>query len=414
MAYESTRVADDTADVSRPTARPPVEIGFVLAGRFDDVDQAAIRKCRESIVDELRHLWPSVAWRVAVVHREVLVHSARVEPIALMDEAVMEATASGWDFTFVITSAELVGHYRPLSRAAVARSLAAAAISTIRLDPAHSDTRAPEAERIDVILRRLRVLILHCLGHLVGLSHSSVESNVMNLANYPEDFDRAPGFTPEQVDQMTALLREVADPRLEEQSRPHRLKTARFYLQSAWINCREIVGAVIEAQPWLFPFRLGRLTTAAGSALAILLLTAEVWDLATGLGAWRLVVMALAAIAASTVWVVARQRLLSSPDRQQLTELFVIRRISTVAIMVLGIVTTYVLLFGIALLAAVLLFRAPLVSAWSTSLNGPPAWGHYIALVVFVSSIGLMIGAFGASFEDQHYFRHVTHVDEEL
>jgi hypothetical protein len=143
-------------------------------------------------------------------------------------------------------------------------------------------------------------------------------------------------------------------------------------------------------------------------------MTAEVWDLASGLGAWQLVVMALAAIAASTVWVMARQRLLLSPDRRQLTELFVIRRVSTVAIMLLGIVTTYVLLFGIALLAAVLLFRAPLVSAWSTSLNGPPWWGPYVALVVFVSSIGLMIGAFGASFEDQHYFRHVTHVDEEL
>jgi len=35
-------------------------------------------------------------------------------------------------------------------------------------------------------------------------------------------------------------------------------------------------------------------------------------------------------------------------------------------------------------------------------------------LSAFVASLGLLIGAFGASFEDQYYFRHVTHVDEEL
>jgi hypothetical protein len=143
-------------------------------------------------------------------------------------------------------------------------------------------------------------------------------------------------------------------------------------------------------------------------------MTAEVWDLAVGLPAWRLATLALAALSASTVYVIARQRLLWSPNRRPLTELSVIRRLSTVAIMLLGMLTTYALLFGIALLAAALLFRPPLVSGWAASLDRPPGWGHYAALSAFVSSLGLMIGAFGASFENQHYFRHVTHVDEEL
>jgi hypothetical protein len=30
-----------------------------------------------------------------------------------------------------------------------------------------------------------------------------------------------------------------------------------------------------------------------------------------------------------------------------------------------------------------------------------------------MAALGLIIGALGASFEQQHYFRHITYVDEE-
>jgi hypothetical protein len=392
----------------------PVEIGWVLAGRFDDIDQAAIRQCRETTLAELRRIWPCFDWRLAVVQREVLVRSARVEPISLLDEAVSEASAKTWDYTFVITPADLVSHYQPFSSASVARSLAAAAISTARIDPAHSDPTVPEADRIDAIARRLRVLVLHSLAHLVGLGHSTLAGNMMNLVDFPQGIDRAEGFGTEQIERVATLLREVADPRLEERSPPRRPMTPWFYVQSAWINRREIVAAVVEAEPWRLPFRLGRLTTAAGSALVVLLVTAEVWDLAMGLAFWWLAVLAVAATAASTGFVIARQRLLYSPDRQGPTELSVIRRLSTVAIMLLGMMTAYALLFCIALMGATLLFRASLVSGWATSLSRSPGWGHYAALSAFVASLGLMVGAFGASFENQYYFRHVTHVDEEL
>jgi len=33
---------------------------------------------------------------------------------------------------------------------------------------------------------------------------------------------------------------------------------------------------------------------------------------------------------------------------------------------------------------------------------------------MFVASVGMVTGALGASFEDQHCFRHMTFVDEEI
>jgi hypothetical protein len=37
-----------------------------------------------------------------------------------------------------------------------------------------------------------------------------------------------------------------------------------------------------------------------------------------------------------------------------------------------------------------------------------------VILAAVVATLGLLIGAFGASFEQQHFFRHVAHVDEEI
>jgi hypothetical protein len=50
---------------------------------------------------------------------------------------------------------------------------------------------------------------------------------------------------------------------------------------------------------------------------------------------------------------------------------------------------------------------------WAASLNGEIQAVHYVVLAAFVASLGLLIGALGASFEQHYYFRHVTYIDEE-
>ena len=79
----------------------------------------------------------------------------------------------------------------------------------------------------------------------------------------------------------------------------------------------------------------------------------------------------------------------------------------------LGMATTYLVLFLLTLLLSHVLFSHTLVVGWAVSLRGKIEPYHYLIFAAFVASLGIVIGALGASFELPSYFRHIAYVDEE-
>jgi hypothetical protein len=100
-------------------------------------------------------------------------------------------------------------------------------------------------------------------------------------------------------------------------------------------------------------------------------------------------------------------------ESRLLSEQTVITNVSVTTVILLGMLTTYGLLFVGALGLSAILFRHQLVVSWASSLEGAISVHHYLILAAFVASLGLLIGALGASFEQHYYFRHVTYIDEE-
>ena len=97
-----------------------------------------------------------------------------------------------------------------------------------------------------------------------------------------------------------------------------------------------------------------------------------------------------------------------------MTEQIAVSNVTAMAIVLCGMLTTSVLLFGAALTASITLFPDRLVQLWSASLDGPVVTAHYLLLSSVVTAFSVAIGSFGAIFENQSYFRHVTFVDEEF
>ena len=406
------------ATAPSPVARPPLEIGLVLAGRPDSRTRALVHVAARRFAGDLARWFPAYDWRVEPSARPDIGELGREESSELLREAAAIRDTGHHDFVILVTPDELIARYRAFALAALSRPLDAAVLSTARLvpgPPGEAREATPPAPDDAVLVDRLATLMVHALAHLAGRPAVPDRDRLLHRPETPDDLDAMTRFAPEEIAALDAAFAAVADARLEERA-THVGARWRFVLRAALINRAEIVGAVLAAHPWEFPQRLGRLTTAAVSTLALLLMTAESWDLGLSQSWPSVLVMALVVLALTSAFVVHRQQLLLARHRQ-LREQLVVTRVSALAIVVTGLALTWLGVFALALLAAAVLFDAPLITAWAAS-NGLDESAIGLALrtkmAVFCASIGLLIGALGASFEDQHHFRHVIFVDEEL
>lgn len=402
--------------MSTITERSTIEIGWVIAGQLDDADYEAVRRARAEMLDELNREFSEFSWRMPVVRRPEMVSTVRAEPVVLLDRGRDERSSHHWDFAVVVTQADFITHYKPFALAIVSRGLDSGLISTSRIDPAAFDENISRDERVQVIAGRVKTLARHLLGHLCGLSHDEAADSLMRDVREVADLDQMSVMGPRQSEDFAACLRQIADTRLEEQQGAERQSSIGFFVRSMWLNRHEILDAVRQAKPWEFPRRLTRLTTAAVSAVVILMMTAEAWDFA--LSQTRAVTLSLAvtSLVLTTVYVARRQQLFVGRKRRQRSEQAVITNVSTAAIVFAGMTATFSSLFAAIALLGGLLFSGELVATWATSIhqNGSDVvWSHYVRFASVAASLGITIGALGASFEDQHHFRHITFVDEE-
>lgn len=421
MASESTETPTGmpTGGNAATARRPLIEVGWVLVGRFPPPDQRAVEHARERVLETLCREFPGFDWRMPVVERETPPGpSPQVEIVDLLDQGVIERQAKGWDFALVLTGSDLQSFYKPFALGAPARSLFVAAASTVRIDPRASgrgvgDRRGSEDDRIEVMTARLHALVLHLFGHLADLEHNDDPESYMFDLGAVSDLDRMRRFSAGAVDALADELEDVADVRLEEERGALQSGRVGFYLRVIRHNRGDIADGVRRARPWQFPLRFSRLTAAAFSALLILMMTAEAWDLGMSQQPIFVLLLSLATLVGASVYLLRRQGLLVRRQISRLTELTVVSNVTTVISVVLGMITSYAMLFTTTLVLGRALYRPRLVAAWAESIGAAVSWRHYLVLAGFVASLGLLIGALGASFEGQTYFRHVAWVDEE-
>lgn len=394
--------------------QPVIEIGVVVVQPLEPTAADAVDEALDQVVGRLSAWLDQFDWRLATVHAEDSDAAKITEVVALLDLAQQHRDARGWDFALVVTGADLVSHYKPFCFAAISSALDAAVVSTARIDPESGGAESNDAERRDAIRVRTSRLTLHCLGHWLGLGHEDAVDNVMRDIESVDDLQPQPVLTDEQLTLVATTLEGIADARLEEQASFRTAWRPAFYLRAAWENRAEIRDAVLQARPWQFPILLSRLTTAAVSTVLILLMTAETWDMASSQGAATVAGLSLIALAGTTAYVAVRQKLLLRRDGRRLTEQIVTSNVAAVVIVATGMLVTYGLLAALALAAGWWLFPAAVLKGWAASVEGPLSAGHRLLVAGIVASLGIVIGALGASFEQNRYFRHVVFVDEEL
>lgn len=389
-----------------------IEIGIVVVDMLDEVDQQALQLAHNRLTQWLQTHYAQFQWQITFLRREETKTAAQQEPSALMIEGSAVRDAEGWDFAFLITANELSARYKPYALAASSSALDLAVISTKRIDPQPYAIDGENEQRCEILAQRLSTLLLHCLCHINGLKSSEEDNNLMYRPQSASNLDSMQTLDEQQEQSVLENLNDVADIRLEETKSAAHFSTLRFYAHSAWINRREIYSATLHARPWEFPLRLVRLSAAATSAMLVLKTTAEAWELAGQQAIATLTLFLLVVIALGTFFVIIKQRLFVRRLRQTLTEQIVITNITATLIVLLGMLTTAAALMLLNAGLSALLYPGSLVASWTgiELIN----WQHYLQANLLMTSLGLLIGALGASFEAQHHFRHIVFVDEEI
>jgi hypothetical protein len=391
-------------DASEGEASRLIELGWLLIGELPAAQRNAVRAARDIISKRLERAFPQFAWRMPLISLPGNDATGSDEPAARLHEGVQRRDAHAWDFAFVVSSRDLRSYYKSYAFAVPSRALAVAVLSIARL--------APSGEvDVDVLARRIAALGLHLFGDLNGLWHRDDPDAAMRAPESVTELDRERSFSKAELGRLAGALADVADLRLEETSKPR--SAWQFYLRASRERAGEIAGAVVQARPWEFPLRLSRLTAAALSALFILLVTAEVWDLGTSQRAETMWMLSLLVVGGTTVFILARQKLILRRAGSRISEQAVVMNVSAALVVLLGMLTTYAMLFGLTVGLGLSLFGRELIARWAPSVDPSDAVGPLLLMASLVSSLGLLIGSLGASFEGHYYFRHVIYADEE-
>ena len=394
----------------------PIEIGLIVAGRFTLPKRRLLQEVETRFKSALESRLPQFDWRTNISRRRDIGENGWEESTELLRQATEERDLYRWDFAIVLINEELRAHYRSFALAVLSRPLDAAVVSTARLIPDEDGPGADDDQPEEsLVVERITTVLLRVVAHLGGLKTNKDPQSLLYRLDTPADLAQMNVLSNEEMEELTGNLTEVADLRLEESSR-ERAHPWRFLLRASFINREQILETIVAARPWQFPQRLSRLTTAAVSTVALLLMSAESWDLGLTQSWTSLAVISLVILVFTTLFISMRQHLLlsrSSHHREQIA----VTRVSAIGIVLSGLALTWACMLALALVTNLLLFSPELITQWANSqaaANNLITAGSYLKMATFCASLGLLIGALGASFEEQTHFQHVIFVDEEL
>jgi hypothetical protein len=341
-----------------------VKLGLIVSPA---VDQLAVDELAAELGAALAERYPEVDWELEIVSDPL------AEPPVQLTELVSAARRvlleADWNLAVAITELPLRLSSRPLL-SHVSRTHNVALVSLPALGVLNRR-------------RRLYAVVADAVGTLLG--------------DQPQRRDRRSAARRLGVERRLAELAEDVD---DDDN------GAIYVARVISGNLRLLVGMVGANHPWRLVGRLWRAMLAAVAAGAFALISIEVWKIAASLDAVRLLLPAIASVAAASVALILGHRLWERAPDRRVREQVTLFNLATVATVVFGMTALYLFVFLVSILAALLLIDSSLLS--NTIGRDSGVW-DYLRLAWLASALGTVGGALGATLETDATVREAAY-----
>ena len=322
----------------------------------------------------LKRRFPDVPWKVEV----------RIEPMAaasqtdvdLVEVAHRRMLRAGWKLAVCLTDFPVHVGNRPVT----AHASATHGVGLVSV-PALGAVNLNE---------RVRQAVLNLIEGLLGES--------------VDDPERAGDHG--RHDRMRDRLEELASP--VGRAEVHDDRTVRFVTAVGRGNLRLLIGMVRANRPWRLIAGLSRALVGALGLDIFGVASPGVWLLADGAGWARLLVVGVASILVISVSLIAAHGLWDRSDARtpHARERVVLFNLATALTVAIGVLTLYLALFAINVLAAGLLITSGVLGKQT---GHPVNAGNYLELAWLVTSLATLGGALGAALENDRAVREAAY-----
>ena len=326
-------------------------------------------------------------------------------PSDFLEEASLRMVEGPFDIVVVITDVALYSRRRTIVAGLSSPASRIIVISTRKflITPLGTPLRTLDAASVHLNAVKL---LLHSIGHLLGMKHHSKEGNIMSPFFFDENIKEVPQFDKDELRQLKRLTDEVPETTLEGKGV---LKTLLFHLSSAARNYNLIFWSIWKNRALFLPLSLPRLATAALAPTFILVFSAEIWDVGLSMQNSLVFILAAVSILASVLYLTEVHSLFYPREEKQiLTEHMAVVNVVVALTIFFGILGLFVMIGLLMLFIQMYIFPQQLINAWSTLEHPKVNFIDQARVAAFISTIGVLTGSLAGGLENRAVIRHLA------
>lgn len=331
-------------------------------------------------------------------------------PTAFLDEASLRMVEGPFDVVIVVTDVALSSRPRAVVAGLASPVSRVIVISTRKflITPRGKPTRTLEAESVRW---NAAALLLHLIGHLLGINHNSREGFVMSEFAFDENRRGVPHFQRDERRQLKNLIIDVPE---NELIGGGVFRALAFHIKSAFKYAGIILLALWRNRAPLLPLSLPSLATAAVAPTFILIFTAEIWDVGLGMTNVVTAIFAVLSILAAVFYLTNVHNLFyPRKEKRVITEHMAVVNAVIFLTIFLAILGLFVMVALLMLFIEIYIFPPQLMNTWTTLEHPKVDVWDKVQLAVFISTVGVLTGALAGGLDNRAVIRYLALFQDE-